>query len=139
MKRIKALTIFLAALVTVGSASAQNRAVQANIPFDFTVGNKLLPSGTYRVIVESPHTIEILNSKHRPEVLSVAFAADEKSKNNVLIFDRYGNQYFLSKILCSSADIGLQLPISKLEKKAQLQEASLRGNNQSLVAIKQEK
>jgi len=136
MKQLTALVIFLAGLVTVGSASAQDRGVKASIPFDFTVGNTLLPSGTYRFIVESPNIVEILDNKQQVQVMSLTFAGDEKSKRNLLVFDRYGNQYFLSKVLCTSENINLQLPVSKLEKKAQIQEASLKGSNQTFVAVK---
>ena len=98
MKRITVITILLAGLA-VGRAPAQDHAVEATIPFGFTVGNTLLPPGTYQVITEFPNVIEIFNSKQHVEILSLVFATDENSGNNELIFDRYGNQYFLSKVL----------------------------------------
>ena len=47
-----------------------------------------------------------------------------------------GDQYFLHEILSSSGSINLQLPASKVEKRAQTQEASLSSGNQVLVALK---
>lgn len=136
MKRITAITMFLAGLVTISSASAQDHAVKATIPFDFTVGNTLLHSGTYTVISDFPNVIEILNNKQHVEVLSLVNAADNKSKSRKLVFNRYGNQYFLSEILCSSEQMNLQLPTSKLEKRVQHQEASLPSNYQTYVALR---
>ncbi|MBV8114110.1 MAG: hypothetical protein JO300_05170, partial [Silvibacterium sp.] len=50
MKRITTTALFiLAALVTAGGAVAQDRAVRATVPFDFTVGDKLLPAGNYEI------------------------------------------------------------------------------------------
>ena len=50
MKRIASIALFaLVSFVTVGFASAQERAVKADVPFDFTVGNKLVPAGTYTI------------------------------------------------------------------------------------------
>jgi hypothetical protein len=43
----------LAVFVTAGSALAQDRAVWATVPFDFTVADKLLPSGTYTITPEA--------------------------------------------------------------------------------------
>jgi len=136
MKRITAITMFLAGLVAISTASAQDHAVKATIPFDFTVGNTLLPSGTYSVISDFPHVIEIRNNKQHVEVLSLVNTADKESKSGKLVFNRYGTQYFLSEILCSSAQMNLQLATSKLEKKVQHQEASLPSNDQTYVALK---
>ena len=57
MKRITSTALFtLAVLVTAAlvpgtGAMAQGRAVRATVPFDFTVGDKLLPAGTYTDMV----------------------------------------------------------------------------------------
>jgi hypothetical protein len=140
MKRITTIALLtLASFVTVGSISAQERAVRANVPFDFTVGNKLVPAGTYTISsesVRSPNVVVIRNGDQRIAIMSSAFAADNQSKQSVLVFTRHGDQYFLHEILCSSRDMNLQLPASKAEKRAQTQEASLSTGNQVLVALK---
>ena len=53
MKRITAIVALLAAASTIGlgNAFAQGNAVRATMPFDFTVGNKVLPAGTYTITV----------------------------------------------------------------------------------------
>ena len=144
MKRIIAMAFCLASLIVASHASAQDHVVKADIPFDFTAGGKLLPAGTYLVTSDtsSPNVIQIQSSRQNIGVLSMAYAAyaapEDVSKRGKLVFNRYGHQYFLSKILCSSADINVQLPTSKPEKRARLQEAQLRSNdqNQTFVALK---
>ena len=50
MKRITAIALFAIASFAVADKSfAQGPTVQATVPFDFTVGNKLLPAGTYTI------------------------------------------------------------------------------------------
>src|ERR1700743_433439 len=50
MKRITAIALLaIANLAVAGTSFAQSKTVQAKVPFDFTVGNKLLPSGTYTI------------------------------------------------------------------------------------------
>jgi hypothetical protein len=68
--------------------------------------------------------------------MSTAFADSRLPKHSVLVFIKYGDQYFLHEILCSSGAMNLQLPTSKVEKRVQTQEASLSSGNQILVALK---
>jgi hypothetical protein len=138
MKRIIAMAFCLASLVAASHASAQNHIVKADIPFDFTAGGKLLPAGTYLVTSDtaSPNVIQIHSSHQNVGVFSIAYASGDVSKTGKLVFNRYGHQYFLSKILCSSADMNVQFPPSKLEKRTRSQEAQLRSNDQTFVALK---
>ena len=54
MKRITAIALLaIANFAVAGTSFAQSRTVQAKVPFDFTVGNKLLPSGTYTIKEQS--------------------------------------------------------------------------------------
>jgi hypothetical protein len=137
MNRIPAIVLFvLANLVTVGSASAQNRTVQAVVPFDFTAGNKLLPSGTYRITSETPFLVVIRNTEKAAGMVTRTIPNGKQSKIGVLVFTRYGNQYFLSKILSSSAQISVELPTSQLEKRVRIQETTLQSEQQAVIALK---
>src|SRR6201999_3188375 len=72
MKRITAIALFiLASMVSAGSASAQDNGVRATIPFDFTVGNKVLPSGTYTIKPEQANVVAIVNREKSVTVLSI--------------------------------------------------------------------
>jgi len=137
MKHFTATALFaLASLVSVGNMPAQSHSVQANVPFDFTVGGKMLPSGTYVITSETSNVIVIRNRETNAAALSTTYGAGDRKKDRELVFNRYGDQYFLSEILCSSIDMRLQIPTSKVEKRAQLQEASLRGSDHVFVALK---
>ncbi len=136
MKRIMSITSIalfaLVSFVTVGSISAQERAVKANVPFDFTVGDKLLPAGTYTISAENTNVIKIQNSAKHVTLLSTATSDGKESKTGELVFNKYGDQYFLREILCSSADMNMAVPTSKQEKRARVQEASVNSNGQQV-------
>lgn len=136
MKRIMSITSIalfaLVSFVTVGSISAQERAVKANVPFDFTVGDKLLPAGTYTISAENTGVIKIQNRDKHVVILTMTTSDGREAKTGELVFNKYGDQYFLHEILCSSADMNMAVPTSKQEKRARVQEASLNSNGQQV-------
>jgi hypothetical protein len=137
MKRITSIALFaLVSFVTIGSISAQERAVKATVPFDFTVGGKLVPAGTYTISSDSPNRILIRNGDRHVAIFSTAYADGKQSETGKLVFNKYGNQYFLSEVLCSSVDMSLEIPTSKAEKRARVQEASIHNDSQVYVALK---
>jgi hypothetical protein len=140
MKRITAIALLaIANFAMAGTSFAQSNGVRAKVPFDFTVGDKSLPAGTYTIRSESNHVIMIRNHDHPGEsALSLVNQASSKRSLNggKLLFQKYGGQYFLREILCDSADMNLTIPSSKREKRAQLQQARLDTSSTILVAAR---
>lgn len=106
-------------LLTVVSAQAQVRGVyRANIPFDFTVGNKTYEKGDYIFKLKSPNylaTILTIKSKKGREMLVSAVVKNgSTSKNNKtsLVFNRLYNKYVLKKIV--APEFGFNAPKSKV-------------------------
>jgi hypothetical protein len=62
--------------------------------------------------------------------------SNETANGGKLVFDRFGDQYFLSEVICPAAAMSAALPKSKLEKKVQMQEAHLHSASQTMVATK---
>ena len=135
MKRIFAIALFAASsLAAAGNLSAQDHMVKANIPFDFTVNNNVLPAGTYTISSLSPSAVQVRNVNGHVAELSLVQNDEKRSKTPVLVFQRYGNQYFLHEILAGNA-INVAVPPSKREQR-RLQEAKLQESNQTLIALK---
>jgi hypothetical protein len=138
MKRTTAIALLaIANLAMAGTSFAQSNGVRATVPFDFTVGNQLLPSGTYTIKPEStnPNVIVIRSHDKPVAALSLVHQDGNKSPNaGKLLFHKYGGQYFLSEILCDRADMNVELSTSKAEKRAQLQQATLESGSQTVVA-----
>jgi hypothetical protein len=138
MKRITAIALLaIANLALAGTSFAQSKGVKANIPFDFTVSNKLLPAGTYTVQTKSGGIIEVQNHDKPISVFTLVDQDGAKSPNGgVLIFHKYGDQYFLSEILCDSEDMSVELHPSKTEKRVQLQQAMVQPTSEVFIAAR---
>jgi hypothetical protein len=138
MNRIKAIALLT--IASFGSAShvlAATGAVQATVPFNFNVGSRVLPAGTYRIESGSSNIITLQNRNGKSAASTLVYAADsDGSSNGKLVFNKYGNQYFLSKVLCPAAAVSAVLPVSKLEKRVRVQEASIHTQGETLVATR---
>ncbi len=137
MKRFPAIAlIVLAGACTAGSSLlAQSHEVRANVPFDFVVGSKQMPAGSYKFFAEPNDTVVIANDKQEITVLSrTEEAGDTTVYSSRLIFDRLGDHYFLREISVPSIAINVELPKSKLEKQIGVQTAWL-GPERTLIAM----
>jgi hypothetical protein len=140
MKYLTAIALFIAAtFITAGKAIAQDYAVQATIPFHFTVNGSQLPAGNYTLgsDITNPRILNISDRTQHVHVMVLAMPkADEKRKANQLVFHKYGDQYFLSEIRSQESAINLQLATSKQEKRArtETQVAGLPVNNDVVIA-----
>jgi hypothetical protein len=136
MKRITAIALLAAAgMLGAGNALAQGYAVRATMPFDFTVGAKLLPAGTYQITRVRNDLITIQNSDKKIAILSTSLPDENQSANGpVLVFNKYGGEYFLRKVLGgSSGGLNINLPLTKSEERARKQE--IMAHNQSQISI----
>jgi len=118
MKRFGIISLLvLAGFCTAGIAQAQDREVRANVPFDFVVASKHLPSGSYQFLAESNGTILIRNASQQIFVIATA---DEPGRiasySGRLVFHKYGDSYFLREIHCPSVAMSADFPQSKQEK-----------------------
>ncbi len=138
MKRITAIALLaIANFAMAGTSFAQSRGVQADVPFDFTVGNKLLPAGTYTIKESSSGLITVKNHDKPVTMLSLVIPVSKKSPNGgKLVFHRYGSQYFLSEILCDQANMDVQVPASKTEQRVRLQQAMLTPSSETFIAAR---
>jgi hypothetical protein len=139
MKRITAFALFtIAGFLTAGNALAQQHSVRATVPFNFTVGGKLLPSGTYTIDSVSDGGIEISSREQHVAMLASAFATSQQSKNgNELVFQKRGSRYSLREILCESSAMNVSLPAEKWNKSSRTEEAKLHNNSEEvLIAAK---
>jgi hypothetical protein len=138
MKRITAIALLaIANFAMAGMSFAQSYGVKANVPFDFTVANKLLPAGSYTIIRESTGLIEIRNHDKPVAVLTVVSHDENTSSDGgKLIFHKYGNQYFLSEILSDWATMNVSVPRSKAEKNVRLQQAMVHPASEVFIATR---
>ncbi len=138
MKRIAAIALLaIANFALAGTSFAQSKGVRADVPFAFTVGNQLLPAGTYTIKTESEGLIAIKNHDKPIAVLTLVDRDGAKPQNpGKLLFRKYGNQYFLSEILCSGAGMDASVHPSKAEKTVRLQQAMVQPSSEVFIAAR---
>jgi hypothetical protein len=115
------LISLLSLLLVAGSAIAQTIHVRANVPFNFAVGNKTVAAGTYDVGTIDSRDSKILLLQARDGNLSMMVGSitteDLKPADKTkLVFNQYGNRYFLAQIWVEGETRGRQLPKSSREK-----------------------
>jgi hypothetical protein len=114
-------TLAIAALTGVGGMAGDTIAIRTKVPFDFTVGDRRVPAGDYRFErIWSPRVI-LISSFDTGTALSVphdAVAGQAAGRPNTLVFNQYGDRYFLREIRLGDGQSGVQLPRSRSEKEA---------------------
>lgn len=121
----------LLALIIVVPARAQmpGAPIRVNIPFDFIIRGRTLPAGDYEVmrLSDSQEVLEIRNVDHGSDHAAFetdAFQARHIAKRNELIFNRYGDSYFLSEIVTAGEEVGRAMPPSHAERQLRREMAS---------------
>lgn len=114
-KYLFALAISLA-LQTAAVAHAQTTHLNVTVPFEFTVGDTTLPAGEYDIHATGPwggRVLSICNRKANAAafVISASYLTAKNSQRSELVFNRYGQQYFLSEVWGDN-DLGRRMPIN---------------------------
>ena len=136
MKRFAAIAFVVLAGACTASLQAQSHEVRADVPFNFAVGNQQLPAGHYTFSTLPSYTVVIRNANYQFVILSrTEEAGSVKGYSNRLVFDRYGDHYFLREIRCPSIAMNVELRQSKLEKQISVQRAGLAPET-TLLALK---
>ncbi len=127
----------IAMIVLVGSmgmaAKAQTGgriALIANIPFQFSIGNKSLPAGEYTVRSisdDSSNVVLRMQSRDGKQSMMLQMSTVEgRAKESAkLIFNRYGDHYFLAQAWVDGQKTGLEAPKSRAERAAEREFAEI--------------
>jgi hypothetical protein len=123
-------------LMTFSSASAQTKAT-ANIPFNFRVGSALMPAGAYDIESPDSRVLWLRNRNGHDTAVAVAMTTAGSTTPPVkLVFNRYGDRYFLSETLTANGESDKKFSPSKLEKSIRTEASSLNTQGRSLIALK---
>lgn len=110
----------LALVAAAGAAQAQSPArLTVDVPFDFYVGDQLMPAGRYtvrRAVRDNDRTLVVAGEKEGDRAAGVtAPAAGRESKRGALVFHRYGGEYFLRSAWTEGGAEGREFRESKRE------------------------
>lgn len=118
------LLIALAFALTIYPQKAQAQLVGdlvVNVPFQFHAGNAKLPAGNYRIHVLDDSTSMVMEITSADGSTSALFEVRDTGISpapgkDELVFNRYGNRYFLAKVFHEGSDLGSQVLESRYEK-----------------------
>ena len=118
MTKMSLATLGLLALLATGSAFGQ-QGMTFDIPFEFRVGTSVMPAGEYKV-TQSPNSgltnIACETCKVDVRVLTHTGGRNGAPNQSRLVFNRYGDRYFLASVWQSGTDAGRMLPVSGAER-----------------------
>ena len=118
----------LLAVMTIISVSASAKAqsldykLTANIPFDFSVANKKLPAGKYWISRAQQGNgdliVQIRSTDGHANIsrLTIPVTTVIPMNKGSLVFHKYGDEYFLSRIWPAGGLTGRELPKSRTER-----------------------
>ena len=115
MKKL-GFTIFAAAALTLPLSAQVTKTLRAAIPFEFVVGKTTAPAGMYVFSFQAADgkaLMQLVGTDGSFFVTSPerAYTSPQEAK---LVFHRYGNQYFLSRIGTTSTS--RDIPMSPKER-----------------------
>ena len=107
MKKYVNILVALVCLLGLGVAAKANIRTEAivTVPFEFVVGGKTLPAGTYTVssLDDKHQGLVLRNHKDGTSVFVHPFEVESASADNPQVsFERVGEEHFLSRIQTST-------------------------------------
>jgi hypothetical protein len=133
-----ALIVLVGSMAVAAQAQTSGRTLIANIPFQFSVGNKTLVPGEYilRYVNEDSSNV-VLKIQRKDgkagammQMTSVIGKARESAK---LVFNRYGNRYFFAQAWVDGENSGLQALKSRAERATERELAGIKMATESVA------
>ncbi len=137
MKRIIAIAFLASTMGAAVSTAAAQAISTVTIPFAFHAGPTLMPAGVYRVQSLNDLSFWLYSEdRDRSAVALATTTSGSTAPAKKLVFNRYGNRYFLSAILDGRGECEKSFGPSKLERTVRVEEASLGDEGRVLLALK---
>jgi virulence-associated protein VagC len=115
--------LLVLAAVSVNAQRLSDNSIAVNIPFDFAFGETRLPAGNYalrRIVLPSSYDRLVIQSADgrgdTHTVMTGPNRTSEVPKQSNLVFNRYGDKYFLSQVWLAGSDTGRDLFQSRNER-----------------------
>jgi hypothetical protein len=137
--RMFALALTMLPLLAAAQMTSNERIV-AKVPFEFVLGNKVVPAGDWTVQSGNMNSsvLQIRNWDAHVNMFAPASPAASKkisSGGYTLVFHKYGNSYFLAEVTIAGMRDGYRLPETKGE--TELRAQNVPASNEILLASRQ--
>jgi hypothetical protein len=125
MKKHAAALLILTLVGLTGLVNAQvvEPRISAQVPFDFMANGKNMPAGECTITVRGDGAKVLWISSGSKSLFAIPNATEslKASEKTVLVFQRYGDRYFLARISRQGEAGGYEFPMSKLETELRAQ------------------
>jgi hypothetical protein len=109
------LLLSVLAVGTFAQAQQSERTIKANIPFDFSVGNRIFPAGRYALVRVEPSVLELRDYEGRvlASVLTQSIQSLTAPAQPRLLFDGENGAHALTQVWQPNESIGQRLQPTK--------------------------
>ena len=114
-----ACTLGAVAMVSPSHGFAQDNDMRVNVPFAFHNGSQRMPAGVYTVKIESTH-LTLLRGDSKSGYVNTNPQIGKPAAKGKLVFQRYGDQYFLREVWAANSETGQKCVKSKLEREVEI-------------------
>jgi hypothetical protein len=117
------LFVFALAIATLASASeafAQGTDVKVKVPFAFESGSQHFPADTYTIRFESTHVMLMQGKSASGFIMTLPTESAKAADTGKVVFQRYGDRYFLRQVWVAGATTGDECPKSREEAQVQI-------------------
>ena len=128
--RVFVLAFVVAALNVV--TGAQTVGLALDVPFQFNVGDKVLPAGHYVILAPQGDTLRILGPNGTGAIAMASQVSGHRPTGmGIVDFNCYGSQCFLAQFWSARTDTGKELLMSRTEK-----DVARQGDQVAVIALK---
>jgi len=136
------MLVLLSIAALAASAKAQTGSgVRANVPFDFTVAGKRFAAGYYSITranqTSGDLVLEVNSLAEHSRVFPITSPVYTRTARNqsVLIFHRYGDEYFLAQVWAAGSTTGRAFPKSRRERQFQQEQERVGATDKKTLVV----
>ena len=124
MKRQFLFLIAIAAFATTLTTNAfgqTSNTVEANVRFNFQIGDRVYAAGKYRLELVSGQSANILQIRslgdaNKRQFILATHSNTDKTQTPKLVFQKYGENYFLTEIFLDAEQWGYSIRASRRQR-----------------------
>ncbi len=117
------LVVGLGAILTSNAQIESDAAIKVNVPHSFVVNNTTLPPGSYTIkVVDDYSNLNVLEIRSANGKMNVLFDTEpvnleREKRQSEVVFDKIGDNYFLSQVFLKGDESGNQVVKSKQQRR----------------------
>jgi hypothetical protein len=117
-KQVLFSVLTMVLLMASGAANAQlgsTKELSFNVPFDYNVGKATMKAGNCSVQHAGTQNALLIRGNGSSALALSGSVSGKAVSETKLVFNKYGDQYFLAQVWVQGDDIGEQLPRTRME------------------------